>query len=141
VPFVVVGGHAVTFHGHVRATEDVDIVWLRSPDADRRLVAALKEVNACWIDSDIDPATGLERLVQVTDPYVASKHLLMLVTDYGFLDLFDYVPGLADVTPDELAARSVATPDGLRYASLDDLRRMKQASGRPKDMDDLQNLP
>lgn len=29
VPFVVIGGHAVTFHGFVRATEDTDVVvWL-----------------------------------------------------------------------------------------------------------------
>lgn len=140
VPFVVVGGHAVTFHGHLRATEDVDVVWLRSPEADRRLLGALQELHAGWIASDIDPVTKLERVVPVTAAYIASKNLLMLVTDHGFLDLFDYVPGLPDVTVDELAARSVVTPEGLHYASLDDLRRMKQASGRPKDLDDLQNL-
>ena len=34
VPLVVIGGHAVVFHGWVRATEDLDIVWLRSPLAE-----------------------------------------------------------------------------------------------------------
>ena len=31
VPFVVIGGHAVNYHGFIRATEDVDIVFLRTP--------------------------------------------------------------------------------------------------------------
>ena len=28
VPFVIIGGHAVNYHGHLRATEDTDILWL-----------------------------------------------------------------------------------------------------------------
>ena len=31
VPFVVVGGHAVNLHGYIRATEDTDVLWVRSP--------------------------------------------------------------------------------------------------------------
>jgi hypothetical protein len=31
--------------------------------------------------------------------------------------------------------------DGVRFASLEWLRRMKQAAGRPKDLLDLENLP
>lgn len=27
VPFVIIGGHAGTYHGYVRATEDTDIVF------------------------------------------------------------------------------------------------------------------
>jgi hypothetical protein len=34
VPFVVVGGHAVNFHGFIRATEDTDVLWIRSPAAE-----------------------------------------------------------------------------------------------------------
>ena len=29
VPFLVIGGHAVSFHGYVRATEDTDVLWVR----------------------------------------------------------------------------------------------------------------
>lgn len=141
VPFVLIGGHAVNFHGHQRNTEDVDVVWLRSAEAEQRLLGALAEANATWISTEVDPATGVERTVPVTASYVAANHLMMLVTDYGFIDLFDYVPGVPDMTPDEVYARSVVTGDGLRYASIDDLRRMKQAIGRTKDLEDLQNLP
>ncbi len=27
VPFVIIGGHAVNFHGYVRATEDADVIF------------------------------------------------------------------------------------------------------------------
>ena len=33
VPFVVIGGHAVNVHGYARATEDTDLLWVRSPAA------------------------------------------------------------------------------------------------------------
>src|SRR5689334_7000719 len=55
VPFVVIGGHAVNFHGYIRTTEDVDVVWLRSPQAEQDLLAALTEVHAAFISNEIDP--------------------------------------------------------------------------------------
>jgi hypothetical protein len=36
VDFVIVGGHAVNVHGYRRATEDIDIVWIRSPETECR---------------------------------------------------------------------------------------------------------
>ena len=139
VPFVVVGGHAVTFHGHVRSTEDVNVVWLRSPDAEVALTAALREANAAWISAEIDPATLAERLMPVTEAYVRGNHLMMLFTDFGFLNVFDYVPGYPHADVAEFFAESVLHGD-LRYASLAWLRRMKAAAGRPKDNDDLSKL-
>lgn len=59
VPFVVVGGHAVTFHGYLRTTEDIDVVWLRSADSEQAMLEALTEITACWLDSKIDPETEL----------------------------------------------------------------------------------
>ncbi len=33
-PFVIVGGHAVNFHGYIRTTEDVDLAtWAAANDA------------------------------------------------------------------------------------------------------------
>ncbi len=139
VPFVIIGGHAVGFHGHVRATEDVDVVWVRSPAAEAALLPALREVNAQWISDEIDPATRLERLVPVSEAYINSHHLMMLVTDYGFLDLFDYVPGLPGADAQELFEQSIES-DNLRYASLDWLRRMKKAADRPQDRADSEQL-
>lgn len=82
---MVVGGYAVIFHGHMRTTIDVDVIWLRTPAAEAALQAALKEVNAAWISSEIDPATRLEKLVPVEMGYIQSTHLMMLVTDRASL--------------------------------------------------------
>ena len=38
VPFVIIGGHAVNFHGYVRATEDADLVFQRSSAAEAALL-------------------------------------------------------------------------------------------------------
>jgi hypothetical protein len=141
VPFVLIGGHAVNQHGHLRGTDDVDVIWVRSPEADESLLNALASVDAAWIGKEIDPATGIEKLFPVSGPYIASRHLMMLTTKYGFFDLFDYIPGLPEVTAEQALAESIPTPDGFRCVSLALLRAMKKASGRPKDLDDLSHLP
>ena len=33
VPFVIIGGHAVSFHGYIRTTEDADVIFRRTPAA------------------------------------------------------------------------------------------------------------
>ena len=64
---------------------------------------------------------------------------MMLWTKLGFLDLFDYIPGHAGADVDDLFSTSVQSPP-YRFASLQWLRKMKQASGRPRDLEDLKNL-
>lgn len=39
VPIVIIGGHAVTYHGYVRATQDIDVIFLRAADTRKR----------CWL--------------------------------------------------------------------------------------------
>jgi hypothetical protein len=140
VPFVIIGGLAVNFHGYIRATEDTDIVFARSAASEPRLLAALQQVHAYWIGDTIDPTTGMEYVHAVTEAYLRSTHLMMLGTDHGYLDIFDYVPGVPELTVTELIASAVPTDRGL-FASLSDLRRMKQASRRAIDCIDLEKLP
>ena len=140
VPFVVIGGHAVTFHGFVRATEDTDVVFLRTPESELSLLAALAEVNACWIGNEIDPDTGIERTFPVSLAYIRASRMMMLVTDFGFLDLFDYIPGCPDAPVEQLFDTAIEQ-GRYRYASLRWLRAMKAAANRTKDRIDLENLP
>jgi hypothetical protein len=140
VSFVIIGGHAVTYHGYVRATEDTDIVFERSPGGEQALFAALSEVHAQWIGDEIDPTTGIERTIPVSLAYIQASRLMMLVTDFGFLDVFDFIPGYPDANVQLLFASAVEQ-QGRRFSSLDWLRKMKQAAGRTKDQLDLENLP
>ena len=139
VSFVIVGGHAVVVHGYRRTTEDLDLVWLRTTESESRLLEVLTSINANWIANEIDPTTRLERLEPVSLSYIRSRHLMMLFTDIGFVDLFDNVPGLPDAQVSEFFADSIEA-DGLRFTSLPWLRRMKEVAGRLKDRLDLQEL-
>ncbi|MCH8043251.1 MAG: hypothetical protein IID44_05985 [Planctomycetes bacterium] len=140
VPLVIIGGHAVTFHGYVRATEDTDIVFQRSAEAERSLLQALTSINAHWIGDEIDRKTGIEKTHAVTIEYIQRTHLMMLTTDIGFLDVFDYIPGFPGETVEQLFASAVEQ-GSHRYVSLAWLRKMKSAASRPKDRLDLENLP
>ena len=140
VPFVIVGGHAVAHHGYVRATEDTDVIFRRTPESEVALFEALTEVNACWIGDEIDPETGIERLFPVSLSFIRGTRLMMLVTDFGFLDIFDYVPG----RPNEPVEQLFDTAERYgrhKIVSLKWLRAMKTAADRPKDRLDLENLP
>lgn len=140
VPTVVIGGHAVIVHGHIRATQDIDIVFARTAAVELSLTNALREIDAFWIGKEIDPSTGIEKTYPVDLPYVRGRRLMMVGSKFGYLDLFDYVPGLPDASVTELFQDAIWI-SGRRFASLAWLRRMKEAAGRPQDLIDLENLP
>ena len=139
VSFVVIGGLAVNAHGYIRNTEDADLVFLRTPEGELALLAALTEMNACHVSAETDPKTGAGKLIPVTTAFIRVNHVLMLVTDAGFLDLFDYIPGFPDEPVDSLFTDSELR-DGMRFVSLPWLLKMKRAANRPKDLDDIANL-
>ena len=101
--------------------------------------SALREANAFRIGTEIDPATGIERTDRVTLADVEDNRLLMLGSDHGYIDLFDFIPGLPDEPLDDLFATAI-TAGGRPFASLEWLRRMKVAAGRPRDLEDLKHL-
>ncbi|MBN2714943.1 MAG: hypothetical protein JXX14_03750 [Deltaproteobacteria bacterium] len=140
IPFVVIGGHAVNFHGYIRATEDHDIIFKRTAESEDALFQALQAINACWLSNDIDPQTGIEREVRVSREYLSCYHLMMLYTSMGYLDIFDYIPGFPNVAVDEVM-ESADSFHGISMVNLEWLKKMKMSTGRPKDLLDIENLP
>lgn len=137
VDYVTIGAFAVIAHGYVRATADIDVVARQDRDNLERLAGAFTELNARLrgVDADlldIDP----------TDPAVlANGASFSLETDAGPVDYLNDVPGAGDY--DDLRARAIeATAAGVvvRVVGLNDLIRMKRASGRPQDLRDIANL-
>ncbi|NMA43984.1 MAG: hypothetical protein GX946_11485 [Oligosphaeraceae bacterium] len=139
VPFVVIGGHAVNYHGFIRATEDVDIVFLRTPASEKKLFRALQEIHASWISNEVDPDTGYEKEIPVSLEFLESNHLMMLSTDWGYLDIFDFIPGFPEMPTEELF-NTAENYRGTKIVSLEWLKKIKSASGRPRDLEDLKNL-
>ena len=140
VELAIIGGHAVNVHGHLRATEDVDIVFRRSPATERAIFDALSKFGAYWIGDEVDPDTGIEYSHSITLEYVQSSHLMMLGSDVGWIDLFDFIPGIPGEPVDDLLSTAVMAK-GRPFASLPWLKRMKRAADRPQDRLDLENLP
>jgi hypothetical protein len=140
VPVVIIGGHAVNFHGFLRATEDIDLVFRRDEPTEEKLLQVLQDWRAYWISDEIDPNTGLEITVPVAEDYIRRQHLMMLGTHAGYVDLFDFVPGYPQVPVDDLFATAVVC-GRRRFVSLEWLKKMKLAASRPQDCIDLENLP
>lgn len=137
VDYITIGAFAVIAHGYVRATADIDLVARQDRDNLERLADAFAELDAQLrgVDADLldlDP----------TDPDVlANGASFTLNTDAGPIDYLNDVPGAGDY--DDLRARAVeahAAGVVVRVAGLDDLIRMKRASGRPQDLRDIANL-
>jgi predicted nucleotidyltransferase len=136
VRFVVVGGLALGAWGVVRGTKDVDVVVAPDTENLKRLAVVAEEIHGhvhageAFLSSQISIAGQ-----------VASGEQVAIETDLGRLDI---VQGLDGIPPyDELHARSTKTEIlGVEVAvcSIEDLKAMKRAAGRTRDLADLEDL-
>ena len=133
VEYLVVGGVAVQVHGHRRTTKDLDVV--PSPERSNfdRLARALRELNAHVIGQENAP-------VAVTDAERLSIATMVppLLTRHGELHLLNEPKGAAAY--EQMRCRALVLDlDGTEVAivGLDDLVRMKRASGRAEDREDI----
>ena len=136
VRFVLVGGLAVNAWGVVRATRDVDIVIDPDPDNLSRLaqVAAAAGGHVQTRDAFVSSAFSIAALL-------ATGEQVHIDTDLAALDVVQGLPGVSPYN--ELRARAVAVEiSGVAIAvcSLEDLRAMKRAAGRTRDLADLEDL-
>jgi predicted nucleotidyltransferase len=135
VDFVVVGGYAAIAHGSARLTRDLDVCFA----TDEQNLVVLGEVLV----------TVQARLRGVADdvPFAADAatlrrvRLLTLNTIDGPLDVMVQPDGAPPYA--KLRVRSELLDVGgilVRVASVEDMMAMKRASGRPKDVLDLEEL-
>lgn len=134
--FVVVGGLAVGAWGVVRGTKDVDVVVASDAENLKRVaevaVAAGGHVQQgeAMLGSPISIATAL-----------ASGEQVAIETDLGRLDVVQGLDGVPSY--EELRSRATeAEILGVTVAvcSIDDLKAMKRAAGRTRDLADLEDL-
>lgn len=125
VRYVVIGATAFPVHGYARATLDVDIFIKATPENAQRTLAALQDVG-----------------YDVTDVTVADLLTKKLLIRQYILET-DIHPFVTGVTFEEVWRNRVRDKIGqtpANFASLEDLIRMKQAAGRPRDLEDLRVL-
>ena len=134
VDYVLIGGMAVQTHGHVRMTNDADLIPSPDPGNLERLAEALDDLGARVLNpGHEDEAISAAMLPRAT--------IWQFTTPHGGLDVMHEVPG--GRTFDELRADALAIDLGskrIQVAGLDDLIRMKVARGRPVDLEDVAAL-
>jgi hypothetical protein len=134
VEYVVIGGIAVQVYGHVRMTNDVDLIPSPTPRNLKRLASALRELEARVLNA------GSEH-VEIDAHMLPRATLWQLATRHGDIDVLHDAPG-ADSFP-QLRERALLITLGdhsIPIVSRDDLIRMKRAAGRPVDLADITAL-
>jgi hypothetical protein len=127
VEFLVVGAHALAAHGHVRATEDLD-VWVRpDPENARRILKALQVFGAPLHDlTEKDLSTpGVVFQIGVTPLRI---------------DVLTAIEGVdfAEAWSNRLTTKFADQPAAV--LSREHLIRNKRAVGRTQDLADVEKL-
>jgi hypothetical protein len=134
VDYVVVGGVAVQVHGHVRMTNDLDLVPGPSRENMQRLAAALAALDARILNP------GSEHLPIDADTLPRATPW-QLSTPAGDIDVLHDAPGMAPF--EQLRSRALTIALGeheIPIAGRDDLISMKRAAARPVDLEDIAAL-
>ena len=128
VDYLLVGGFAVNYHGYHRATGDIDF-WIAATDEN---FERLLEAARLFFGEDL---AGLDM------SFLKNNDTLFFGYEPNKVEVIQNADGL-DFTQ-AYARRLETTLDGVpvKMICLSDLRTNKRASGRHKDLADLENLP
>lgn len=141
IRYVVVGGVAVVLHGFVRATMDLDLVVSLDPANARKFLDLVKELGyrpkiPVPLEQFADPAKRQE-WIETKGMRVFSLHHSKRIQE--LVDVFTKEP----IPFEELYAHRIRVPvEGIsiNIASRQDLKILKQAAGRPQDLQDIAAL-
>lgn len=134
VDYVLIGALAARLQGFSRLTADADITPRDSPDNLERLAAALRELDARVFTEGVPQGLAFD----CTAKTLSRAEMWNLVTKAGRLDVAFYPSGTTGFS--DLAKTAVhfeISGDAILVADLADIIRSKEASGRPKDRQDV----
>lgn len=125
--YLIVGGYAVARHGHVRATGDLDLFVESSDENAARLIEVLRQFGF-----------GGPRLQ--AELFTQPKSIVRLGRPPTKIELMNSISGVGFAACHQ--RRSMVSFDGLSlpFLDLDDLLVNKAASGRYKDLADIDEL-
>ncbi len=126
--FMVIGGYAVVHHARPRYTGDLDLWVDSSAENAERVVTVLRAFG--FKGDDISTAMITEQ-----------KQIIRMGFEPMRLEIFTRIPGVQFA---ECYERRVFVKIGrmqVPFIGLEDLKANKQASGRLKDLQDLEELP
>ena len=127
IEYLLIGGYAVGIHGYVRGTKDMD-VWIAMDHGNLvRLIEALVKFGFSRESLNPELFTREESVFRMGVPPTRLE-ILTRISGVDFAECY--------------ARREIIEYEGLRLSviSYGDLKRNKQASGRPRDIADLNML-
>ncbi len=136
IEFVVVGGLALNAWGVVRGTRDVDVVVAMETENLKRLAEVA--VSAGGHVQQDEALLGTPFSIAAA---LAGGEQVAIETDLGRLDVvqgLDGVPSFEELRSRAAEADILGTK--VWICSLDDLKAMKKAAGRTRDLADLEDL-
>src|SRR6266700_2698215 len=122
VEYLLIGGHAVAYHGYVRPTLDMDVWIAVTPENAQRMVAAVEAFFGCELQ-------GL-----AAEWFLDTEQVTRFGVRPNLIEILTKIDG-GDFTA-AFSHRIMAELDGLRVSiiALADLKRNKKTSGRNKDL-------
>ena len=128
VEYLLIGGYAVGYYGYPRATADMDIWVAVYPENAEKIVTVLKEFGFDVPELSTELFLKEDQIVRMGLPPIRIE----IVTSISGVHF-----------PECFAERVVANLDGVdvNIISIKHLIINKRASGRYKDLNDLDNLP
>lgn len=128
VEYLLIGGYAVGLYGYPRATMDLDLWISASPENARNVSVAMQSFG--FPAGSVPPST-------FQDPDAIFRMGLPPVR----IELSTSISGVQFADCWQRAALKMLDGVPVRVIGLADLKINKQASGRHKDLDDLEHLP
>ncbi|MEK7711131.1 MAG: nucleotidyltransferase [Planctomycetota bacterium] len=127
VDYLVVGGYAVAFHGHPRATGDLDLWIATSPDNVARVRRALGEF-------------GFSKELVASAPLDVASKVIRMGNPPLRIELLTSVSGVDFDACHRRRETEIVDAVEVAFISLADLRANKRAAGRAQDVADLEEL-
>lgn len=133
VRYLIVGGGAVIYYGHIRTTGDIDFFYDRADENSQRLFGALSEF---WGGS-IPNLDGWQQLVEPDTilQFGVPPNRIDMINDISGVNFDNAWPQRLTLTM-RVGKRDVQ----VFLIGIDDLIKNKAASGRPQDLKDLEFL-
>jgi hypothetical protein len=128
VEYLLVGGYAVNHYGYHRFTEDIDF-WIAVSEGNfERLLQAVRDFFG-------------ENLPGLDKKFLREQEALFLGAVPNKIEVFKHCDGLEFSKAYSRRVETTIDGEPVKLISLADLKTNKRASGRNKDLADLDNLP
>ncbi len=127
IEYLLIGGYAVGYHGYPRSTGDIDVWIAMHPQNAKNMVTVLEEFGFGVPELSADLFMQEGKIIQMGVPPMRID-ILTTLSGVRFEECYE------ERVIDEL--------DGIKVnvISLEHLKENKKASGRHKDLNDLENL-